>query len=57
MKENKSTKRKDYLKPLSSYIHINEDSRLLASSPNTGFNPSVIPPKDEDGGEDDNING
>ncbi|MGP1472162.1 MAG: hypothetical protein ACTTJN_01215 [Prevotella intermedia] len=57
MKENKSTKRKDYLKPSSSYIHINEDSRLLASSPNTGFNPSVIPPKDEDGGEDDNING
>ena len=61
MKENK--KRKDYLQPDVSILSIDEESHLLAESPQVrpggggGGTIQVIAPTEEDGGDDDNLVG
>ncbi|PJF01136.1 hypothetical protein [Prevotella intermedia] len=65
MNENKE--RKDYLQPSISVFGINEEGHLLAGSPvvrpgGGGVPPNqggikVIDPTEEDGGDDDNLEG
>ena len=57
MKKEKLSERKIYLKPSASSLYIDSDSYLLTGSPDTDFKPHVIPPTDEDGDDDDDIEG
>ena len=57
MKKEKLRERKIYLKPSASSLYIDSDSYLLTGSPDTDFKPHVVPPTDEDGDDDDDIEG
>lgn len=67
MKKKKTTVRKGYLQPSISVLGIDAESHLLAGSPGVrpgggGVAPNqgsikVIDPTEEDGGDDDNLEG